>query len=35
MSNCYSVELNIKPTTDKRKLATFLKTYIVCTSHQR
>ena len=28
MSNCYCVELTIKPTSDKRKLATLLKNYI-------
>ena len=28
MSNCYCVELNIKPTADTRKLATLLKNYI-------
>ena len=28
MSNCYCVELTIKPPSDKRKLATLLKNYI-------
>ena len=33
MSNCYCVELNIKPTADKRKLATILKNYITKNPH--